>query len=104
MLTFLVIYGRTRGYLVYHFRFTDGKKDFQESMAWIPFGSGPRTCAGMRFAVVEYKIALARLLKKFSVRPCSKTKIPCPVRQNGVHSPSEGVYVTLESRSGTLGD
>ena len=34
-------------------------------MAWIPFGAGPRCCLGVRFALLEAKIALAKLLMKY---------------------------------------
>lgn len=34
-------------------------------MAWIPFGSGPRSCLGIRFAMLEAKIAIAKLLMKY---------------------------------------
>jgi len=33
--------------------------------AWMPFSSGPRICIGMNFSIVEQKIFLVHLLKKF---------------------------------------
>jgi thromboxane-A synthase len=40
-------------------------------LAWVAFGAGPRNCVGMRFALTEIKIAMIRLLQKFTVLPGS---------------------------------
>ena len=41
-------------------------------MAWIPFGAGPRSCIRMRFAVLEMKMLLVRLLKTYTIINCGE--------------------------------
>ncbi|CAH1392175.1 unnamed protein product [Nezara viridula] len=43
---------------------------------YLPFGDGPRICIGKRFALVEIKIVMARLLERYSFEPSSLNKEP----------------------------
>lgn len=43
----------------------NAKKSFATNMQWIPFGGGPRSCVGARFAVLNMKFTLSSILRKF---------------------------------------
>ncbi|XP_039255469.2 cytochrome P450 3A29-like [Styela clava] len=45
-------------------------------MVFQPFGSGPRNCIGMRFALMEVKVAFCKLLHEFSFKPTLDTPVP----------------------------
>ena len=42
---------------------------------FLPFGSGPRTCVAMRFALFEIKLALTKILSRYRFEKCSKTVV-----------------------------
>nr|CRZ24315.1 BMA-CYP-43A1 [Brugia malayi] len=46
---------------------------------WMAFGAGPRQCVGMRFAMLEIKIIICSLLKKFCFRKIENT---CKIAYN----------------------
>jgi len=52
-------------------RFIDRPEDGYEwpRDAWVPFTSGPHVCLGQRFALVEGVCVMARLVRKYHIRP-----------------------------------
>ena len=52
-----------------------------------------------RFALMEIKITMARLLKKYTIKECDKTLNPLPVTTASTQAPSEGVHVKIVSRN-----
>ncbi|EFP13149.1 CRE-CYP-13A6 protein [Caenorhabditis remanei] len=69
--------------------------------SYIPFGSGPRQCIGMRLAQMEQKILLAQILKEYSFRTTRNTQIPLKLVGKLTLSP-ESVIVKLEPRKDLL--
>ncbi|KAG2199879.1 hypothetical protein INT46_009819 [Mucor plumbeus] len=43
-----------------------GEADNQEGIAWAPFSNGARQCIGMNFSLVEQRVVLSMLLKKYT--------------------------------------
>lgn len=55
-------------------RFSPENKSTLNPLAFQAFGQGPRNCVGMRFATMEAKLALARLLLKYKLKACAETE------------------------------
>ena len=67
-------------------------------MAYMPFGGGPRNCIGMRFAIMEAKMAMINTLMRFTIVRCPETQVPLKLTSDAIHGPAEGVYVKLVIR------
>lgn len=56
-------------------RFTAEEKAKRPQFCHMPFGCGPRSCIGMRLALLELKITLIELLKQFSFVRAPDTEV-----------------------------
>ena len=54
-------------------RFMPENRDKIVPYSYLPFGGGPRNCIGMRFALTEAKMGLARLVDQFKVVRTAET-------------------------------
>ncbi|KAM7331605.1 hypothetical protein ACRRTK_008313 [Alexandromys fortis] len=55
-------------------RFSKENKGSIDPYVYMPFGNGPRNCIGMRFALMNMKLALTKVLQNFSFQSCKETQ------------------------------
>ncbi|XP_040189886.1 cytochrome P450 3A24 isoform X3 [Rana temporaria] len=79
-------------------RFSKENKETQDPYTFLPFGSGPRNCIGMRFAMVNMKSAIILLLQNFSFRTCKDTPIPLQIDTTGFIKTTKPVILNLVPR------
>ena len=78
-------------------RFSDENKRNRHPMAFLPFGDGPRNCIGLRFGLMQTKIALIKLLTKFKFSPSPETMIPIKFDSRSlILVPQNGMQLKVE--------
>ena len=56
-------------------RFTPEEKAKRPQLSYFPFGSGPRSCIGVRYALLVAKMVLIELMKKFTLVKVPETEV-----------------------------
>jgi len=81
-------------------RFSPENKAKRNPFTYLPFGSGPRNCIAMRFALMEVKVVAVLILHKYKMLTCDKTEKSIKnVSGFGLLQP-ESLHLKIESRNG----
>ncbi|KAL1494592.1 hypothetical protein ABEB36_010165 [Hypothenemus hampei] len=80
-------------------RFSDENKGKVIDGTYIPFGAGPRNCIGMRFAMIQAKIALILCILNFEFSLSTRTKLPLKMETKGIIlTPIGGLWIEFKRR------
>ena len=79
-------------------RFLSENKDQLTPYTFLAFVAGPRNCIGMRFALLEAKLALSNLLLEFDFIRSSRTSVPLDFSAAKFMLNAKEVIVKLETR------
>lgn len=67
-------------------------------LAFMTFGNGPRYCLGMKFALLELKIALCKLLINFELLPSENFPTELEIIETIVRRPKNGLEISFKKR------
>ncbi|CAG2109332.1 unnamed protein product [Medioppia subpectinata] len=65
---------------------------------YLPFGAGPRSCIGMRFALMEAKLGLAHIVSKYRFSACTHTDVPLNYKRDLKMTFPKRIVVAIEKR------
>ncbi|XP_063090256.1 cytochrome P450 3A14-like isoform X2 [Cavia porcellus] len=82
-------------------RFSKKNKENIQPYVYMPFGAGPWNCIGMRFALMNMKLAVIIIMQHFSLQPCKETQIPIKLSRNRFLQPEKPIVLKIVSRDGT---
>ncbi|XP_049832801.1 probable cytochrome P450 6a14 [Schistocerca gregaria] len=64
--------------------FSDEQKVSRHPFSYLPFGEGPRICIGMRFGLMQVKLAMIHLLSKFDFLPVGDKQVEVRMAPNNL--------------------
>ncbi|XP_054548700.1 thromboxane-A synthase [Talpa occidentalis] len=79
-------------------RFTAEAQQRRRPFTYLPFGAGPRSCLGVRLGLLEVKLTLLHVLRKFYFEACSETQVPLQLESKSALGPKNGVYIKIVPR------
>jgi cytochrome P450 family 6 len=71
-------------------RFNEENSSSRHQYAHIPFGEGPRICIGLKFGMMQSKVGLTSLLRKYNFTLNPKTKQPLTFQSNSFVLAADG--------------
>ncbi|XP_019626195.1 PREDICTED: cytochrome P450 3A13-like [Branchiostoma belcheri] len=81
-------------------RFSKEERQKRDPCDWMPFGAGPRNCIGMRLAMMEAKIALAKILSNYRIALAPDMEVPVQLSKfSGFLKPEHGIRITVQPRN-----
>ncbi|XP_073813619.1 cytochrome P450 6A1-like [Musca autumnalis] len=84
-------------------RFSSEAVKQRDSVEFLGFGDGPRTCIGMRFGKMQSRLGLAIVIRHFRFTVCSRTDIPMQINPESlVWSPKHDLYLNVEAIRGRI--
>ncbi|XP_049830257.1 cytochrome P450 6B4-like [Schistocerca gregaria] len=79
--------------------FSEEQKASRHPYCYLPFGEGPRICIGMRFGLMQVKVALVHLLSKFDFLPVGDKQSKLRMAPNNILlTPIGGIDLRVERR------
>ena len=78
--------------------FSQEAKERRDPYSFIPFGTGPRQCIGMRLALLEIKLALMKVMERFKFERAPETVATLKQRAVILMVPKDIIYTKTRAR------
>lgn len=80
-------------------RFSEENRKHINQAHYVPFGMGPRSCIGGRFALMEVKLIIYYMFRQFTFQCTPKTEVPMKIKSSPFGlSPLNGMILSLRRR------
>ena len=78
--------------------FSPASKQKRDPYSYLPFGTGPRQCIGMRLALLEIKQGLFKIMQLFKFERAPETVPVLEHRAVLIMAPKGKIYVKIKAR------